>query len=183
MKHASHLLLGSPLILTSSLQTLRSRFQVPSSFNSHPVLLAIKDAVPGTYTSIFQFPASSASDADTELLSSWLLSNRLPTFLELNQDNFQQVMNAPQKPLVVLVAAMPSQVPEVSALVSDSANGWRGRIQRARNGNGDMPSRDVIFTWMDAERWASWMKSMYGIKGAHVPAVVITDHQVSVTSL
>ncbi len=41
------------------------------------------------------------------------LSNRLPTFLELNQDNFQLVMNAPQQPLVVLVAANPSQVPEV----------------------------------------------------------------------
>lgn len=183
VKHASHLLLGSPLVLTSTLQTLRSRFQIPSSYNSHPVLLAIKDAVPGTYTSIFQFPASSASDADKDLLSSWLLSNRLPTFLELNQDNFQLVMNAPQQPLVVLVAANPSQVPEVSALVSDSANGWRGRIQRAMNGNGDMPSRDVIFTWMDAERWATWMKSMYGIKSSYVPAVVITDHQVKIVIL
>ena len=34
-----------------------------------------------------------------------LQHNRLPTFTELDADSFQEVMNAPHKPLVVLVAA------------------------------------------------------------------------------
>ena len=40
-------------------------------------------------------------------------------------------------------------------------------------------TKDVIFTWMDAAKWGTWMKSMYGIKVSELPAVVVADHQVS----
>jgi len=36
--------------------------------------------------------------------------------------------------------------------------------------------RDVVFTWMDADKWASWLKNMYGIKGKEGPVIVIADH-------
>lgn len=45
--------------------------------------------------------------------------------------------------------------------------------------------REVIFTWMDMDKWGDWMKSMYGIRMAYdgsgtlddVP-VIISDHKV-----
>jgi len=37
-------------------------------------------------------------------------------------------------------------------------------------------TRDVVFTWMDVERWASWLKNMYGVKISEEPAVIIADH-------
>ena len=31
---------------------------------------------------------------------------------------------------------------------------------------------------MDADKWASWLKNMYGIKGKEGPVIVIADHSV-----
>lgn len=49
--------------------------------------------------------------------------------------------------------------------------------------DGKTRQRDVVFTWMDGERWSSWLKSMYGVVDAgraETPSVVIADHAVGV---
>lgn len=99
-----------------------------------------------------------------------MLRNRLPTSLELDTDTFQEVMNAQHKPLVVIVAAAASELESVAQNVQEIATHWK---DSKAEGN-------VVFTWMDAERWASWLKNMYGVKQDALPRVIIADHSVRI---
>lgn len=96
--------------------------------------------------------------------------------MELGEGSFQEVMNAEGKPLVVLVSVAASGTEHDRAVetVRKLATQWRGTgAAQYAPAHG---ARQVVFTWMDQERWASWLKSMYGIKGPM--QVVITDHSV-----
>jgi hypothetical protein len=45
--------------------------------------------------------------------------------------------------------------------------------------------REVVFAWMDGERWSKWLKSMYGVVDtgtADTPTVIIADHAVRILS-
>lgn len=164
------MLLGSPPVVTSVSSELRSRFHLPPAAANTPVLLAVKDGLPYQYTSIFTFSQNHDS-AEDKRLSHWLLANRIPSALELDQDTFQHVMNAPHGPLVVLVA-VPSVTSSVKEEVSEIAMRWRERNEKL----GDR--REVVFTWMDAVKWGKWLKSMYGITSDMSSAVVVVDHPV-----
>lgn len=101
--------------------------------------------------------------------------------VELTQDTFQQVMNAPQEPLVVIAAVTKENKDKVKERFREISKKWRIRTL----GSGITHERDVVFAWMDAERWSDWMKSMYGISkgGEHHETldevrVVIADHKV-----
>lgn len=50
---------------------------------------------------------------------------------------------------------------------------WRKRDDSEKT----VGERAVVFTWMDGQRWAKWLKSMYGV--TEVGGVVIADHGVS----
>ena len=52
--------------------------------------------------------------------------------------------------------------------VKDIARRWR-----ANKG-----ATNVVFTWMDADKWGSWLKSMYGIKAGEMPRAVVANHTV-----
>lgn len=101
--------------------------------------------------------------------------------MELTQDTFQKVMNAPQEPLVVIAAVTQGHKSRVEERFRDIGKKWRIRT----SGTGVIHGREVVFTLMDMEKWADWMKSMYGITKAtggsgsldDVP-VVISDHKV-----
>lgn len=82
-------------------------------------------------------------------------------------------MNAVHKPLIVIVAAPAEQFPQVSEKVKDIAKRWK---------DSKSPG-DVVFTWMDSDKWGSWLKSMYGITAANTPQVVVTSHSVCHLSL
>lgn len=89
-------------------------------------------------------------------------------------------MNAESRPLVVLVSITTSGVEhdQIVETVRRLAAQWRrtGATQYTPAHG----ARQVVFAWMDQERWASWLKSMYGIKG---PAqVVIVDHSVRLST-
>lgn len=79
-------------------------------------------------------------------------------------------MNAPHKPLVVLVATSKNDRAQVAKEVTGIARKYRDAKEQA----------PVVFTWMDADKWGSWLKSMYGIKPNMLPKAVVADHSVSV---
>jgi hypothetical protein len=94
--------------------------------------------------------------------------------MELDQDSFQSVMNADHHPLVVIVAN-PSGSASTSVLekLHDIGAKWRTRQ------GGKIKSEGVVFTWMDGERWAKWLKGMYGVEQREKEvALVIADHGV-----
>ncbi|GLB33372.1 putative thioredoxin [Lyophyllum shimeji] len=170
-------LLGSPPLVTSSDPSLLTRFSVPET--STWALIAFKDHDPETPSSVFHERAASSDEA--EAIKTWLLTHRLPTTTELTQDTFQNVMNAPQAPLVVIAAYGPATKDKIAERVRELGNKWRARTK----GSGLTPvkAREVVLTWMDAEKWKAWMKSMYAIADAGTETelddvrVVIADHK------
>lgn len=162
---ASGVLLGAVTILTSTSPELFTRFGVTSPW----ALLAFKDYDSSSPTSRYY-----RADNEKANLVAWLVANRISTSVELSQETFQQVMNAAHKPLVVIVPFEKSTETKIAERVSEVGKKWRLRKASKES------SRDVVFTWMDADKWASWMKSMYGIKASEEPAVIIADHTVSI---
>jgi len=167
-------LLGSPLIFTSPAPALFERFKVSES--APWAVVALKDRNPHTAAAMYIGGTTLDTNGD---LPAWLLANRLPTFMELTQDTFQSVMNAPHAPLVVIAAVDATTRDKVAERFRDMAMKWRVRT----GGTGISHGRSVVFTWMDAERWESWMKSMYGIRKSRSgeiedAGVVIADHKV-----
>lgn len=167
-------LLGSPLIYTSPSPVLLERYKVPSS--AHWAIIALKDRDPHIAAAMYLGTSTADSHGD---LTTWLLANRLPTALELTQDTFQLVMNAAHAPLVVIAAVGAETRDKVADRFHDMALKWRSHT----GGTGLFGGRAVVFTWMDVEKWESWMKSMYGLrraKGTDIEdvGVVIADHQV-----
>jgi len=116
------------------------------------------------------------SSSQQGALREWLFANRLPTSLELSRDVFQQVMEAPNKPLVVVVSAPKGTQVSVAEKLNEIGKKWR---LKANQNQGKSGRRDVVFTWMDADQWGKWMKGMYGVKPSGEPEVVIADHGVS----
>jgi thioredoxin domain-containing protein 5 len=166
-------LLGSPSVFASSDPSLLTDFDIPQT--STWALIAVKDHDLHNPVSVLHERASTA-----DKMKSWLLSHRLPTSLELTQDTFQNVMNAPQAPLVVIAGINEVNRQKVAARVKELGQKWRLRSK----GTGLANSREIVFTWMDGERWKKWLKSMYGIEHDEdeedlddVP-VVIADHKV-----
>lgn len=164
MKHASGVLLGSVPIYTSSSPELFTRFSISTPW----ALLALKDFDASSATAIYHNEL-----ADKAEISKWLLANRVPTTVELNQETFQLVMNAPHKPLVVISPVNKSTREKIAEKIKDIGKKWK--VRRLNKGN-----RDVVFAWMDADKWASWLKNMYGVQATDEPVVVIADHGVSV---
>ncbi|KAH9843500.1 thioredoxin-domain-containing protein [Rhodofomes roseus] len=158
---AAQALFGSPPVFTSASPQLFEHFNVQSD---SAVVLALKDhdAIPAA---VYRLPATRSAN-DKDALVNWLLKNRLPTSMELDSDTFQDVMNAPHKPLVVLAAAPAAELQATAAEVQRIARQWRN----AKSGAG------VTFVWMDAGKWGKWLKSMYGVKPDNGPQVVVADH-------
>ncbi|KAI0269411.1 thioredoxin-domain-containing protein [Gloeopeniophorella convolvens] len=164
---AARPLLGSPPIYTSSSPELFKHFSIPVT--SDFALVAVKDGADSAAAQLL-FDARKTSKE----LGKWLQAYRLPTAMELGDGSFQDVMKAESEPLVVLVSvpASGSQHDRIVETVRKLASEWRSNgetLYAPMKG-----ARHVVFTWMDQERWASWLKSMYGIQGPG--EVVITDH-------
>ncbi|KAJ7204685.1 hypothetical protein GGX14DRAFT_645879 [Mycena pura] len=165
-------LLGSPIIYTSASPLLFNTYAIPESFPW--AIVALKDRDPQTPSAMYY--GSATIDSATIDLPNWLLANRPPTSMELMQDTFQTVMNAPHKPLVVIAAAGKETHDKVAERFHDIALRWR--VHTA--GTGLYAGRSVVFAWMDADKWEKWMKSMYGLrkggKDVEDVGVVIADH-------
>ena len=89
-------------------------------------------------------------------------------------ENFLNIMKSPSEPLVVLAAMEPSAK-------SDSQRDDLFAVARAWREEGLLEGRhrDVIFVWMNAERWTTWLKKQYAITQEQLPVVIIVDHAVS----
>lgn len=79
-------------------------------------------------------------------------------------------MNAPHKPLVVLVATSQKEIQQTAKDVTELARKWRDAKERT----------PVVFAWMDTDKWGKWLKSMYGIKADALPKAVVANHSVGV---
>ncbi|EAU82485.2 thioredoxin domain containing 5 [Coprinopsis cinerea okayama7 len=154
MREDSSVLLGSVPIYATPSAVVREKYGVPVSVPW--ALVALKDHDSDTPSAtLYGTPTSTRED-----LKAWLTANRLPTSLELTQDTFQSVMNAPHAPLVVIATSNKILEDKIQNKMEELGRKWRKR----NRGSGVVGGKDVVWTWMDGERWKDWMKSMYSIK-------------------
>jgi thioredoxin domain-containing protein 5 len=162
-------------IYTSTSPELRSQYGA----DSHgPTIIALKAAHGKSgemeYIPTAHFPVTQ-SITHSEI-HSFLNRNAIPLVTELNSDNFQTIMTAKAfdpKPLVVIMAAKPGSKAEAAKLLSAGEENWRRECKEKGS-----PPRDVLWTYMDGDKWGSWLKSMYGIKSGKMPTYVVADHSV-----
>ncbi|GJJ07807.1 hypothetical protein Clacol_002012 [Clathrus columnatus] len=168
VEEASQPLLGTPPIF--SVQTsldLLSSLGLPSS-QPLPVLVCLKDHTTQSFSNIVLSSASTLNE-----VSNWLIRHSLPSSVELDADNFAKIMGSTssspkREPRLAVIAALHPQDVESIHKLQQIAKIW---LQKHRTLDGQ-----VVFTWMDRQKWDSWLKSTYGIKASSSPAVVLADH-------
>ncbi|KAJ8517439.1 hypothetical protein ONZ45_g5366 [Pleurotus djamor] len=174
MSKISQVLLGSPPVYSVTSPDLYKKYKIPEWATW--ALLAFKDGDASWPTATFTGPPAYDAATIKQSVSSWLVANRLPTTAELTQDTFQTIMNAPSNPIVVIAAVTKENKEKVEEKMGDVASKWRVKL---RGHHADISGkREVVFAWMDAEKWKDWMKSMYSvqIEGDAVP-IVVADHK------
>jgi len=165
---ASSVLLGSPPVYISNSDKLASQLHIATT--SLPTLLVFKDSDPSHPAGQWQLRASHNTD-DIKL---WLLRNRLPSALQLDSDTFQSVMSPKHMsaPLVVISVVSEKNRQNVISAMKSIGKQWRESVKAGQ--------REVVFAWMDGERWSKWLKSMYGVVDsptAESPSVIVADHE------
>jgi len=165
---ASSVLLGASPVFVSTSDDLSSNLNIHS--NSLPALIVFKD---GDAKKLVSMKSLKPEDG-VEDVKSWFLRHRLPTVIDLDSDNFQQVMSPKQgnPPLVVIAPVTDDNKAVTKAKLGNIGKKWREN----RGGEAD---KEVVFAHMDAVKWGKWLKGMYGITGleeAKVSPIVIADH-------
>lgn len=162
---ASNVLIGNVPIYTLTSPTFFTRYSISTPY----AIIALKDFDTTNPSAIY------SSSLDVESISKWLLHNKVPTATELSQETFQNIMNAPNRPLVVITAVNKGNRAKVEEKIKAVGKKWK--LRNGVNNGG----RDVVFTWMDGEKWSKWLGSMYSLKsgsGDDDTPVVIADHSV-----
>ncbi|KAF8516674.1 thioredoxin-like protein [Gautieria morchelliformis] len=169
MEEASQPLHGSPPIFSVDASSdLLASLSLPAT-QPLPVIISLKEHSLVPYRQLVVSPSSSM-----EQVSDWLVTYSLPTSTELDAENFSKVMGpSPVRPgspsrLVVLGAINTKNLAHIDS-IKQAATAWH-------RGKQTVDSAQVVFAWMDKEKWASWLKSVYGVKKGPDPNVVIADH-------
>lgn len=106
------------------------------------------------------------------------MTQSLPTSAELDAENFSKLMGpSPTRPgspsRLVVLGAINAQNSAHIDIIKQAATSWHRGEQANDN-------RQVVFVWMDKEKWGGWLKRVYGVKKGPEPVMVIADHGVSV---
>lgn len=105
-------------------------------------------------------------------LDRFISVHRHPTLTHLSSGNYNEVMKADSRAIVVLAALHKGEEGEKEReRLMSVAKAWK------RGGRGFV--QPVFFAWIEGERWASWLRQSYGIKKKDLPAVVVVDAPVS----
>lgn len=176
VEQASQVLLGTPRIFKCTDQAFYPQYKVPPYLFGTPVILTVKNHSPTEYTTLISLAVN--SEPTKEGVEHFLQKNKLPIGVQLTQDNFLSIMKNPTKPYVVLTALSPETVGSAmdaySSLLKETARQW------AKERKDELEhERDVAFVWMDGDKWEKWLKSMYGLKKANFPGIIVVDHDVS----
>ncbi|TKY87022.1 hypothetical protein EX895_003699 [Sporisorium graminicola] len=151
-------------------------------FKDHSIVQPVSVLHPSTLRDSASKQAVYSEQAVTQI-ANFLSREQYSLVTELTAANFEEIVRNKEDALVVLAAlsdtfhgARPAGTPaegialkevEIDALRSIALE-WR--LKKASNS-----ARQVIFAWIDADRWKSPLKKLYGIDATRVPAVVLVD--------
>ncbi|GAA5895299.1 hypothetical protein JCM6882_006638 [Rhodosporidiobolus microsporus] len=190
---ASKSLLGSTApVYSSTSPSLFTLFSLPAD---QPTLLTFKDGSL-TPSSTFAIPSSTTGQSPQlrlALAKQYLRTAKLPIVSELNGATYADLMpsaadlvdaEANPPPLVGLAVLSrkglgPDGFKNAQSLFEGVAGGWteRRRMDGAEGVEGGEKRREVLWAWVDGDKWAGWARTMFDVKeGAKKgPRVVIAD--------
>lgn len=176
---AKSLVGGAPLYTSSSLE-LFAHYGLTIT----PTILVFKDFQSTFPAATFQLPSSSLPARQRlSQTKDWVATAKLPTLSEINAETYAQVMRtadtAPYVGLVLLSRAkMGSRFDGLRDKVKTVAGAWgekrRGMTESEKGGE-----RDVVWAWVDGDKWAQWIKTMYEVKAGEEPLLIVVDTNVS----
>lgn len=174
MQEASKVLIGTTSFYTSTNPTFFTQFALAPS----PYLLVFKhSSVP---TLKFPLPRTTLSKKTRlELTTEWIGTAKLPFLSELSSTNYADLMQGTSKntPLVALAILSPTLLHSIESTkgrLEELAKGWHARRSE------QFGSRDVLWAWVDGDRWGGWAKGMYQVQEGKSPVVlVVGDPKVS----
>ncbi|SCV70598.1 BQ2448_3360 [Microbotryum intermedium] len=173
---AARSLQGDPSFYTSTSPDLFSLFSVDQEavflvFKGQSLQPSSRHVFPSASTSALTTP-----EARIENISNWMRWAKLPSLVELNSATINDVLPATgdDVPLVVLGLFSKSQMKkdyeDQKIAFEGLANGWAERSRK-----GDKSAREVVWAWVDADRWMAWLKSMYSVNWGKRPGIVVSD--------
>ncbi|GAA5991874.1 hypothetical protein JCM10908_002250 [Rhodotorula pacifica] len=189
---AAKTLMGTSPVYSTSAPALFSLHSIPTD---QLTFLTFKAHSRSPYD-IFPVPLSRTGTSRQRLEATrhWLRSAKVPLVSELNAATFAELLPAEKtatgpggKPLLppLLGLAVLSRrglgadgLENAKEVVGEMARSWvekrQARREKAARG---LEERDVLWAWVDGDKWAGWARSMYDIKlGARDgPKVVIAD--------
>ncbi|BGP24113.1 hypothetical protein JCM10295v2_003015 [Rhodotorula toruloides] len=177
---AAKSLMGSSPVYSSTSPDLFSLFSVP---HDQPTFISFKDHSTDPYDT-FTVPLSTASHAlpirkRLDLTRFWLRAAKLPTVSELNAATFNDLLPTDGNPPLVGLAVLSKKAlgDDFDATLRSFERVAKGWTERRRSLPADKKGRDVLWAWVDGDKWAGWARSMFDVKmGAKDgPRLVVTD--------
>jgi len=106
--------------------------------------------------------------AEQQALDRFIDVHRYPTLTHLNAANYDAIMKADSRAIVVLAALHKGEEgeKEKEKLL---------QVARAWKRGGRAFSQPVRFCYVEGESWRGWLRQSYGIKKKDLPAVVVVD--------
>ncbi|KAK4047899.1 hypothetical protein OIV83_005081 [Microbotryomycetes sp. JL201] len=199
---AKTLIGGAPFYTSTSLDLYHLFNLTPSK----PYLLSFKDGslVPANMFSLdaqdmqsaLALPSSTDAavnaisrknpvQAKFDLVKQWLRSAKLPTLTELSGATFNDLMPKEGDPPLVGLAVLSrkglpdQQFEQAKSKMTRLAKEWQSRrtVKTREKDSIENVGRDVVWSWVDGDKWAGWVRKMYGVKmgGLNGPELVIVD--------
>jgi protein disulfide-isomerase len=195
---AAKTLMGTSPVFSTSAPALFQLYSIPSD---QLAFLTFKAHSRDPYD-VFPVPPPSRGVTPRQRLEAtrhWLRSAKVPLVSELNAATFGELMPSEKSatgpggktllPPLVGLAVLSRRglggaegLERAKEVVAQMARSWvekrRGGRAEKTEGEGE---RDVLWAWVDGDKWAGWARSMYDVKlGARDgPKVVIADPKVS----
>ncbi|KDN48212.1 thioredoxin-domain-containing protein [Tilletiaria anomala UBC 951] len=162
-----------------------SKSSSPASAGAQSGLLVFKDHNHEVPVSRF-YPSSISSTLSDEKavqqVAAWLNAERFPTVSELIGTTFADVIYNDAKALVVLAAL--SDVHHGGNVVGTGSGSEERALElklfeklarKWRSSSHPKVKEKILFAWIDADRWATAIKTYYKIRPVDVPQVVLVE--------
>ena len=159
---------------TSGLLVFKDRSVAQPVSVLHPTTLRASDSASGQVV---------YSEQAITQIAGFLSREQYALVTELTAANFEEIVRNKEDALVVLAALSDTyhgtqqadNSAEGIALKEAEISALRSTALEWRLNKATRSERQVVFAWIDADRWKSALKKLYGIDATKVPAAVLVD--------
>ncbi|KAI8804173.1 thioredoxin-like protein [Cladochytrium replicatum] len=160
-----------------SVRSKTTFFLAPTSGYPAPSLLRTVDT--GRFTHRYAFPLELTPES-RQAANKWILRHRFPLTFEVSSDNGDEIMSGER--VVVLGIVDEKGVDRMRSVLSEAARKWiefnNPMHTGGAQGSLQLESNEVLFGWIRADLWGTFLSSTYGISSSAAPMLIIADPKV-----